>query len=215
MAELYGYHDLITAADRRSVLIAGYYGHRNLGDESILGIMVEELRRASPQLDVTVVSSSPAETKATHGVNTVHERDVPAILEVARGCDLIIVGGGGLFHDYQGVQEPTLLTRWHWGLTYYAAFPLIATLFRKRLFVAAAGVGPLQSDVGRRYTRLVFERADAATVRDVASREVLAGLGVDTGRVEVTADPAWMLHVPDRAEGLARLARLGALSSSD
>jgi polysaccharide pyruvyl transferase CsaB len=196
-------------SDRRSVLIAGYYGHRNLGDEAILRIMLEELRRASPQLDVTVVSSAPAETTATHNVNTVHERDVPAILEVARGCDLIIVGGGGLFHDYQGVQEPTLLSRWHWGLTYYAAFPLFATLFRKRLFIAAAGVGPLQSDAGRRYTRLVFERADVATVRDVASRDVLAGLGVDTARVEVTADPAWMLHVPDRAEGLARLARLG------
>ena len=192
-----------------SVLIAGHYGHRNLGDESILRVMLEELRRASLQLDVTVVSSSPAETKAAHNVNTVHERDVPAILDAVRGCDLIIVGGGGLFHDYQGVQEPTLLSRWHRGLMYYAAFPLLATLFRKRLFVAAAGLGPLESDAGRRYTRLVFERADVATVRDVVSRDVLAGLGVDTARVEVTADPAWMLHVPDRTEGLARLARLG------
>jgi polysaccharide pyruvyl transferase CsaB len=196
-------------SDRRSVLIAGHYGHRNLGDEAILQTMVEELRRATPQLDVAVVSSAPARTKATHNVTAVHDQDVPAILEAARGCDLIIVGGGGLFHDYQGLDDAKLLSRGHSGLTYFAAFPLLATLLRKRLFVAAAGVGPLQSDAGRRYTRLVFERADAATVRDVPSREVLAGIGVDTTRVEVTADPAWMLHVPDRAEGLARLARLG------
>ncbi len=196
-------------SDRRSVLIAGYYGHRNLGDEAILRVMVEELRRGTPQLDITVVSSSPAETQAAHHVHAVRERDLPAILDAARACDLIIVGGGGLFHEYQGVQEETLLSRWHWGLTYYAAFPILATLLHKRLLIAAAGVGPLQSDAGRRYTRLVFDRADAATVRDVDSRDLLAGFGVDSARVEVTADRAWMLHVPDRAEGLARLARLG------
>lgn len=196
-------------SDRRSVLIAGYYGHRNLGDEAILRVMVEELRRGTPQLDVTVVSSAPAETQAALDVNAVRERDVPAILEAARASDLIIVGGGGLFHDYQGVQEETLLSRWHWGLAYYAGFPILATLLRKRLLIAAAGVGPLQSEAGRQYTRLVFDRADAATVRDVDSRDLLAGFGVDPTRVEVTADPAWMLHVPDRAEGRARLARLG------
>ena len=192
----------------RSVLVAGYYGHRNLGHETTLRIMVEELRRASPQLELTVVSHAPAETSATHHVTAVNEWDLPGILDAACNCDLIILGGG-VFHDYRGLDETALLSRRHEGLTYCAAFPLLATLFRKRLLIAAAGVGPLQSEAGRRYTRLVFDRADVATVRDVASREALADLGVDTARVEVTAHPAWMLHVPDRAEGLARLARLG------
>ncbi len=195
--------------DTNRVLIAGYYGHRNLGDEAILHVMLEELRRLLPNVAVTVASGNPDATRATYDVAAVHERDVPALVDAVRACDLVIVGGGGLFHDYQGVDEATVLSRWHWGLTYFAAFPLLATLFRKPLLLSALGVGPLLSEAGRRYTRLAFDRADAASVRDPASHALLGSIGVDVSRVRLAADPAFLLRAPSADEGRAALARIG------
>jgi polysaccharide pyruvyl transferase CsaB len=191
------------------VLIAGYYGHHNLGDEAILHVLLEELRRAVPNLQATVVSGAPDVTGTSYDVTAIYERDVPSIVDAVQASDLVIVGGGGLFHDYQGVDEATLLSRWQWGLTYFAGFPLLASLYSKPLLMAAVGVGPLRSDAGRRYTRLAFDRADEATVRDADSRAQLTEIGADVSRVAVAADPAWLINPPPQRDRRTALARLG------
>jgi polysaccharide pyruvyl transferase CsaB len=189
------------------VLIGGYYGHGNLGDEAILQAMLEELRGLEPNLSATVVSGDPESTHRTHHVETVHDRDVPALLAAAEGSDLIVLGGGGLFHDYHGVDEATPLTRLHWGLTFVDAFPMMASMFDRPLLLYGVGVGPLGTEAGRRHTRLAFERADAATVRDPESLELLRAIGAPTARVAVTADPAFRIAAPP-VEG-SDLAALG------
>jgi len=104
-----------------------------------------------------------------------------------------VLGGGGLFHDYYGVDEATSLTEWHWGLTFCDAFPVMAARFERPLLIHAAGVGPLMSAAGRRHTRIAFNRADIATVRDTASLDELRNAGVDVSRIRVAADPAFAL----------------------
>jgi polysaccharide pyruvyl transferase CsaB len=191
------------------LLIGGYYGHGNLGDEAILGSMLEEFRQALPDGSVTVVSADPDATRRDYSVDAVHERDLLGLFAAAEKSDLIVLGGGGLFQDYWGLDEATLFTRLHWGLTYCAAFPALATVMRRPFMLYAVGVGPLLSEVARRYTRLVFERANAASVRDHQSWDLLGSIGVDTSRVEVTADPAFLGRAAplDRAEAV--LARAG------
>ena len=176
------------------ILIGGYYGHGNLGDEAILQAMLDEWRREIPSLSAIVVSGDPAQTRRDYGVAAVHDRDVPAIVDAAGRSDLVVLGGGGLFQDYFGLDEATMLSRVHWGLTYFAAFPAVALLMRRPFMVYAVGVGPLQTPDGMRYARLIIERADAVTVRDAGSRDVLPSIGAPTDRVTVAADPAFLLE---------------------
>src|SRR5687767_12012981 len=135
----------------KKVFIAGYYGFRNTGDEAILSAMLTELRSQRPQLEFTVVSGNPDETAARHNVSSVLHTDWNEIIESVRQCDLVILGGGGLFNDYWGFDPHTLLTRDHWSLGFYSAFPLLATLLDKPLMLLAIGVGPLMSGAGRKY----------------------------------------------------------------
>ena len=175
------------------ILIAGYYGFGNTGDEAILAAMLRDLRSRRPGLDCVVVSGDPAETAARHGVRSLLWTDVPAILEAAEHCDLIVLGGGGVFHDYWGARGDTLLTRRHGGIPYYSGFPFLATLTERPCMLYAVGVGPLFSDEGKSLTRLAFEHADVATVRDPESRDLLVNIGVPAGRIRLTADPAFGL----------------------
>ena len=50
------------------ILVLGAYGYRNVGDEAILAGL---LRQFDPGVKLTVVSRSPAETKALHGFRSV------------------------------------------------------------------------------------------------------------------------------------------------
>ena len=195
-----------TAGPRR-VVISGYYGHGNLGDEAILSVLVDQFEQALPGVVPLVLSGDPQRTQRQHGVDALGERDVAALTRTP-SCDCFVLGGGGLFHDYHGVDETTLLTNRHWGLTACAAMPVLARLTNKPLAIIAAGVGPLRTEAGRRYTRLIFEQADTVSVRDDASRELLGAIGVDTDRVAVTADPAFLLRSADPDIVRSRLCRM-------
>ncbi len=199
--------DRLGRTDR--VLIGGYYGHGNLGDEAILHAMLEALRDARPRVSAVVASGNPDATRRDHDVDAVPERDVPALIDAARSADLIVAGGGGLFQDYWGVPSETFLSRGHWGLPFFNAFPALAEMFAKPFQLYAVGVGPLHTEEGRRQTRLAFERADAASVRDTASLQLLREIGACTGRIEQAADPAFLIDPAPADEAETLLQSLG------
>ncbi len=191
------------------ILIAGYYGRRNAGDEAILAGMLADLRSERPDLGFTVVSGDPEATRRLHGVEAVPWSDLEGLIEAVRAASLVLVGGGGLFHDYWGVDPSSVLTSRQAGIAEYGAPLVLARLLGKPCALYGVGVGPLRTREGRELTQQLVALADGVTVRDEASREVLASIGCDTARVEVTADPAFGLpETPLREDLEAFLATL-------
>ncbi len=180
---------------RRRILIAGYMGFGNAGDEAILASMLEGFRALPVPVDFTVVSGNPAETSRRYSVSAVPWQDPLALADAVRISDVVLLGGGGLFHDYWGFDPDLLLTPHQWGLSYFAAPAVMAALYRKPLMLYAVGVGPLVSDHGRAFTRFICDAAARITVRDHGSREALQLLGVPDDRIVVTADPAFALNL--------------------
>ena len=72
------------------ILVLGGYGYRNAGDEAILASILRSLdgRR------VTVLSRTPAETTAMHGVRSL---PVTAAARALASHRTVLIGGGGLF----------------------------------------------------------------------------------------------------------------------
>ncbi|HEX2645274.1 MAG TPA: polysaccharide pyruvyl transferase family protein [Thermoanaerobaculia bacterium] len=199
----------------RSILIAGYYGHGNAGDEAILAALLADLRgldRLDRGLAFTVVSGDPARTIAEHGVTTVPERDIAALAAAMRAADLVIVGGGGLFQSYWQVDPDSILTAGHGGIFTYLGYPALASLLGKPVLLYAVGVGPLPDEAGRQAARLAFELSQRATVRDDESLALLREIGLPepaAARIEVVADPAFGLAPAAPETIAARLAGLG------
>ncbi len=198
-----------TRRQARHLLIAGFYGHGNLGDEAVLSALLDQCQQTLPDVVPIVASADPDQTSVGHDVTAVDDRSVPALQQAAAKSDLIAIGGGGLFHDYHGVDESTLMTGRAWGLTYCATWPVLARMAGRPLMIMAAGVGPLRSAIGQRLTRLVFEQADASTVRDTESRELLSAIGVDVTGIAVSADPAFLLESTDPRLVRTRLRAMG------
>lgn len=182
------------------VLIAGNYGYGNAGDEALLSGCLGVLQQARPDVELQVVSGDPASTAALHEVRACSWNDLHALRAAVGASDLVVLGGGGLFHDYWGFDPRRILSEDQGHLARYFRVPLLATAAGKPLALLALGVGPLRYREARLHTRLAFEQASSASVRDAASRDLLAEIGVDEDRVTVTADPAFALPRPTAAE---------------
>ena len=197
-----------------TVFICGYYGFGNVGDEAILTALLKGLRTSLPDAGVTVVSGSPRETELEHDVTAVHWQDIPAIVAAARDADRMVLGGGGLFQDYWGVHPDNLLTSRHGSIDNWTGFALLARLTNTPLMIYGVGVGPIASAAGTEYTRLAFDQAAVATVRDGASRDLLVAAGLEPGRIELAADPAFLLD-PVPADAIATLLAADGVTPSD
>lgn len=181
----------------KRILIAGYYGFKNTGDEAILTAMIQDIKERLAEVRFFVVSGDPKETEKSHGVSAVAWNDIPGIIQVMNLCDLVILGGGGLFHDYWGFDPNSVLTPHHTGIGFYSSIALLASILDKPLMLYAIGVGPLLNEMGKLYTRAAVEQASLVSVRDAQSKEILGTLGIPSKQIQVTADPAFCLQPKD------------------
>jgi polysaccharide pyruvyl transferase CsaB len=184
----------VTGTGPRQILVIGYYGAGNTGDEAVLISMLRALRAGRPDLQVVVPGENPERLASVHSVISFPVNDLSKMLDAVESADLVILGGGGLLHDYWDPLPETLLTPGHWGLTYYCGIPWLAAQLGKPVMIYGAGVGPLLFESGRDLVRDVAMASQAITVRDEESARLLKELGVRFPKSEVTADPVWDLH---------------------
>ncbi len=184
---------------RKRILICGYYGFANAGDEAMLMAVIEALSDISADLDITVLSGNPEETMARHGVKAVHRMSLTAILKAMLAADLVISGGGSLLQDVTSRRS----------VFYYLAVMQLAKLLGKPVVLYGQGIGPLRGGVARFATRFVCRQADLITVRDKKSLDVLKDLGIDSKPVVLTADPVMAMHPVDKLSGRMILRRYG------
>jgi polysaccharide pyruvyl transferase CsaB len=180
------------------VLIAGYFGYGNLGDEAILSGMLVGLRAQDASLSFSVVGGDIERLQALHAVEAILWEDIEGMVAGIRRADLVLLGGGGLFHDYWPAQSGRMLSAGDEGLARFAGVPLLAALLNKPCMIYAAGVGPFQGNQGLALTRTAFDLADAWTVRDSGSLGWLEKAGITLPATlaseAVSADPAVVLE---------------------
>ncbi|HHY75434.1 MAG TPA: polysaccharide pyruvyl transferase CsaB [Firmicutes bacterium] len=166
------------------LLLSGYYGFGNLGDEAILASTVEALRRRTPETEIWVLSANPEETTLSYGIRAFNRMSPIDLLRAVGGTDLVVFGGGSLLQDATSFRS----------LLYYIGIIYLAKVLGKPLVVYANGIGPLGSRASRCLTRSALLTAREITLRDPESEAVLREIGLPTeGKVSVTADPAFLL----------------------
>ena len=173
------------------ILISGYYGFNNIGDESILQAVVDNLRSKINDIEITVLSKNPDFTAQKYGVCSVNRKSIKDIVKAVRRCDLLISGGGSLLQDVTSKKS----------ILYYLMIMWSALLFRKKIFIYSQGIGPIQSKFNRRLTAVTLKRANGIVVRDEASKELLVEIGLKSDDVIVTADPVLRVKRADLSIG--------------
>lgn len=168
----------------RTIVLSGYYGFANSGDEAVLHAIITALRQeaaaAEVDLRVIVLSGNPAETARIHGVEAAHRMRPFAVLRSLMRADALVSGGGSLLQDVTSAKS----------MHYYLAVIRLAQWLGKPVFIYAQGIGP----IARRnrfapMIRTLFQRCRYISVRDPESKALVASFGLDAGRIEVVPDP--------------------------
>lgn len=184
--------EIATLPAREYVVISGYYGFDNLGDEAILEQLIAEVQRLVPDKSkIVVLSQNPEKTQAVFGVTAVNRWKILDLRPVFSRAKLFISGGGGLFQDSSSVKS----------VVYYFALAMMAKACGAPMVIYAQGVGPLRHPLSVMLTRMAMTSAREIAVRDSDSVNLLKSWGLQHARL--TADPVWCLQeseLPDKMQ---------------
>jgi polysaccharide pyruvyl transferase CsaB len=185
------------------VLISGYYGFGNTGDEAVLQSIVQGIRERDPEAKIIVLSSSPKITAEFFKVHSIYRYSLWSTIRQMRKADVFVSGGGTLLQNVTSNRS----------FFYYAGLILLARLLRKKVMIFAQGFGPLKGIFANALARYVLNRVDLITLRDEESFEKIKKLGVKNPNISVTADPTLILDVPLLKEGEKLLSLEGVRKS--
>ncbi|WP_054954629.1 polysaccharide pyruvyl transferase family protein [Paenibacillus dakarensis] len=177
----------------KTIVISGYYGFKNSGDEavlkSILTALQEQGKEAGVQIEPVVLSIDPEWTSSVYGVRSVHRMQLGEVRRAIKESDGLISGGGSLLQDATSPKT----------IPYYLAIIKIAQWLKKPTFIYAQGVGPVNRRVFHPMIRSVFRKCSYISVRDVQSGELLQSMGIGAGDIHVVPDPVMGLPLPEES----------------
>jgi polysaccharide pyruvyl transferase CsaB len=173
------------------IVISGYYGFKNSGDEAVLQSILLALEAESVKqgivIEPIVLSIDPEWTAKTYGVQAVHRMKLREVIKAIRQSDGLISGGGSLLQDTTGRMT----------IPYYLGILKIAQWLGKPTFVYAQGMGPIRRTIFHPFIRWIFHKCRYISVRDEESAQLLEQIGISRSRVEVVPDPVMGLPLQE------------------
>lgn len=190
----------------KRVVLSGYYGFDNAGDEAILYAIIKVFRKIDPDIQITVLSNEPEKTAREYNVEACSRWKIGQVIKALARSDLVISGGGSLLQDISSYTSPF----------YYLGVILLAKILAKPVMIYAQGIGPLRRGFSRHLASWLINRVDRITVRDEGSRNELLAMGV-TRTIIDTADPVLGISEQDidLDYGLEELKKKGALPGGE
>lgn len=175
----------------KTIVISGYYGFKNSGDEavlkSILTALEQEGQAAGVKINPVVLSIDPEWTEAMYGVKSVHRMKLGEVRQAIKESDGLISGGGSLLQDATSPKT----------IPYYLGILKLAQWLGKPTFIYAQGVGPVNRKLFHPMIRSMFRKCSYISVRDTQSGELLQTMGISADAIQVVPDPVMGLPLPD------------------
>lgn len=172
------------------VMISGYYGFGNSGDDAILLAIIDNLRNIKKDIRIVVLSKNPKDTSANYGVDSIDRFNLFEVVRTMRQTKLFLNGGGNLIQDVTSTRS----------LMYYLSTIHLAKRMGLKIMLYANGIGPVSRHSNRYFTSKAINLVDVITLREEASSLELEALGIKKPEIIVTADPALGLKPVDSGE---------------
>lgn len=174
-----------------NILISGYYGFDNVGDEAVLLAIINGLKQKIRSADITVLSQTPYLTAKQYNVTAIGRGNWSNILSAIKACDVFISGGGSLLQNVTSNRS----------LFYYLSLIKTAKTFGKKVVIFSQGFGPVNGFFAKQIARHILNKVNLIMLRDQNSFDQIIQMGIKQPPVCLTADIALTLDLPDKNAG--------------
>ncbi|MBL3592805.1 MAG: polysaccharide pyruvyl transferase CsaB [Synergistaceae bacterium] len=174
------------------MLLCGYYGFGNLGDELIAEALIGLFEKSGVRRDeIALLSAAPQDSLADLGVRSFDRWSFREVLAGLKASDSLLLGGGGLFQDSTSLRSPL----YYWGIV------RLASLMGSHPWCYGQSVGPLTSSWGRLLARRALALCGPRVLRDEPSMALVESWGLEASRSPdvVLALPSVPLSGPGQA----------------
>lgn len=165
----------------KEVLISGYIGFSNFGDDAILSSLVEHLKEM--ECDVSALSANPELTKENFDIFTYKFNNIPQIFYAIKNNDILVSGGGSLLQNVTSNKS----------LIYYLLIIFLAKIFNKKVVIFAQGIGPIKGKFYQGLTKNILKICDVVTVRNSFSQRLLSKWKINS---KLVIDPVLEISTP-------------------
>ena len=160
------------------VMLCGYYGEHNLGDDALLSVLLGELPSGWHPCITAFDRNSVLQLRSTASV--VQRRSLVATARALMRVDALVLGGGSLLQDSTSLKS----------LIYYLGLLLLARCKGIPVILWGQGLGPLRRRVSRSLVRLVVPSVTSISWRDAGSLEMARRWQIRVPML-MAADPVW------------------------
>lgn len=167
----------------KKILIAGYHGYSNSGDDAILYAICNDIESIDSECKITILSKNPQITEKEYGQSSIDRFDLKSVCKSIKESDLLLMGGGSLLQDNTSTRS----------LLYYLFLIGYAKSKKKKCILYANGIGPIRKSLNQKLTKWVANKIDLITLRDSQSFELLKQMDINKPEIHITADPVYQL----------------------
>ena len=170
----------------KSILVSGYYGFNNTGDEAMIETFSIELAKKNYKL--IVLSSNPEKTKELYNVEAYDRYNLIEVMKAIKKSDIVVSGGGTLFQDITSKRN----------IWYYLGIVKLAQLMGKKVCVAYQGMGPLNTPMYRKMTKKTLNKKSVKLIamRDKHALEYAKEMGIKEEKLMLSSDMIFMMKPP-------------------
>ena len=177
------YDSVVCHKKHGDVLISGYYGFGNAGDDSLLSAIIGEISKNDPELSFAVLAKNARKAERRFGVKCVERFNPFAVFAAMCRCKLFVSGGGNLLQN--GTSNKSL--------AYYLCTLMMARILKKKTMIYANGIGPLYGKKAKKFTASTLKGCELVTLREPDSAKFLRELVPERDDFILSADPALLL----------------------
>lgn len=163
----------------KKILLAGYYGFGNLGDEAILEMAIKQILEITDRKNITVLSGNKEVTNKRYNVNTIDRYNVFSIVSHLMKSDALVFGGGSLLQDITSKRS----------IYYYLFLIRLAKIMNNKVIMLSQGIGPIVNENSKKAVQSTLGLVDYITVRDKHSKEFLESIGMNSNKISLSTDP--------------------------
>ena len=187
-----------------TVVIGGYFGCGNLGDDAILQAFIDYTRTHYPHMRIVALTKKPRKDTMRFGVKCVRRKNIFALLFAFLHADAFLCGGGSLLQNVTG----------RLSLYYYLCMIYLAKMCGSVPVLYAAGIGPLHGKHARYATKKALTNCQHISLRDEESLRFLQMQNVDPAHLHLGADAAFLLSPPPISRTHAILHRINVAKNT-
>lgn len=173
---------------RYDIILSGYYGHSNFGDDVVMKTIIKELKNKIPNVEIAAFTKNPAEMMLRFGIDCKNRYNPFKIFCTMSNANQYICGGGTLFTDVTSRRS----------LLYYTQTLRMAKLKGLKTIILANGIGPFIYPDSEKKVKKALQSADIITIRDKDSYKKICEMGLENKCI-LTADIS-MLYTATEAD---------------